>query len=599
MKISKLYSNQPTIFEPVNFTQGLNVILAEIRLPENRKKDTHNLGKTTLGRLLDFGFLARSDQKFFLLKHYDLFKNFIFFLEIELTDTTYVTVRRSVENKSKISIKKHKTRHEDFSRFEQSAWDHWEMPFERARKLLDTLLAWHGLEPWDYRKGLGYQIRTQNDFRDVFQLGKFAAGKHLDWKPFMAHILGFNAQIIKSHYEKEEEIKTKVNQENTIKSELGGGKIEDISKIDGILLLKKEDAKKKKKLLDEFDFRVEDLEKTKLLIDEVDFEIATLNSRRYSLNQNRKKILSSLQDGLILFKTDEAQRLFQEAGVLFSGQIKKDFEQLIAFNQAITQERRVYLQSEYNDIETELQSVNADLNTFGKRRSEALSFLSSTDIFEKYKQVSDDLVTTKAEIISLSLKRDFFHRLQDLRSEIRKLTEEKNSLQVQIENDVEKQNGDTGSFFSSIRLYFSEIIEEVIDRKALLSVSPNSEGHLEFKAEILDDSGNTTSADLGNSYRKLLCIAFDLAILRANTNVRFPRFVYHDGVFESLDDRKKENLLSVLHTYVGYGIQSIITTIDTDLPPREISSPVFDSSEIVLTLHDENEQGRLFKMKSW
>ena len=599
MKISKFYSNQPTIFEPINFTQGLNVILAEIRLPENRKKDTHNLGKTTLGRLLDFGFLSRSDQKFFLLKHYDLFKNFIFFLEIELTDTSYITVRRSVENPSKISIKKHETKHQDFSGLEQSAWDHWEIPFERTRKLLNSLLDWHGLEPRDYRKGLGYQIRTQNDFQDVFQLGKFAAGKHLYWKPFMAHILGFNAQIIKSHYEKEEEIKTKVNQENTIKSELGGGKIEDISKIDGMLLLKTEDAKKKKKLLDEFDFRVEDLEKTKLLIDEVDFEIATLNSRRYSLNQNRKKILSSLQDGLILFKTDEAQRLFQEAGVLFSGQIKKDFEQLIAFNQAITQERRVYLQSEYNDIETELQSVNADLNTFGKRRSEALSFLSSTDIFEKYKQVSDDLVTTKAEIISLSLKRDFFHRLQDLRSEIRKLTEEKNSLQVQIENDVEKQNGDTGSFFSSIRLYFSEIIEEVIDRKALLSVSPNSEGHLEFKAEILDDSGNTTSADLGNSYRKLLCIAFDLAILRANTNVRFPRFVYHDGVFESLDDRKKENLLSVLHTYVGYGIQSIITTIDTDLPPREISNPVFDSSEIVLTLHDENEQGRLFRMKSW
>jgi hypothetical protein len=36
---------------------------------------------------------------------------------------------------------------------------------------------------------------------------------------------------------------------------------------------------------------------------------------------------------------------------------------------------------------------------------------------------------------------------------------------------------------------------------ALLSVSPNQEGHLEFKAEILDESGNTTSADLGHTYR--------------------------------------------------------------------------------------------------
>ena len=65
MKLSKFYSNKPELFEPVDFAQGLNVIQAEIRLPENRDKDTHNLGKTTLGRLLDFGFLAGKDAKFF------------------------------------------------------------------------------------------------------------------------------------------------------------------------------------------------------------------------------------------------------------------------------------------------------------------------------------------------------------------------------------------------------------------------------------------------------------------------------------------------------------------------------------------------------
>jgi hypothetical protein len=83
MKLSRLYSNKPDLFEPVEFVQGLNVVMAEIRLPENRNKDTHNLGKTTLGRLLDFGFLAKRDPKFFLFKH-RLFQDFVFFLEIEL-----------------------------------------------------------------------------------------------------------------------------------------------------------------------------------------------------------------------------------------------------------------------------------------------------------------------------------------------------------------------------------------------------------------------------------------------------------------------------------------------------------------------------------
>jgi uncharacterized protein YydD (DUF2326 family) len=98
----------------------------------------------------------------------------------------------------------------------------------------------------------------------------------------------------------------------------------------------------------------------------------------------------------------------------------------------------------------------------------------------------------------------------------------------------------------------------------------------------------------------LLCIAFDLAVLRARLDEAFPRFAYHDGVFESLDDRKKENLLAVIRRYTNLGIQSVITLIDSDLPPRGLGDePVFEPTEIVLLLHDEDERGRLFKMKAW
>jgi uncharacterized protein YydD (DUF2326 family) len=598
MKLSRLYSNRPDLFAPVEFVSGLNVVMAEIRLPENQNRDTHNLGKTTLGRMLDFGFLAGRDAKFFLFKHLDLFKEFVFFLEVELMDASYLTVRRGVEEATKISFKKHEASHQDFTALPTSEWDHLDMPFERARDMLDGLLDWRALKPWSYRNGLGYLLRSQDDFRDVFHLRKFAAA-HSEWKPVLAHILGFNALLVDLHYQKEDELAKKQATAQTIKNELGGS-IEDISKIEGLLLLKQQEAEKKQRLLDAFDFRAQDKDRTKQLVDEIDERIATLNAERYSQNQNKKKILSSLEDGQILFNPDEAQRLFQEAGVLFKDQIKKDFLQLIAFNRAITDERRGYLQEERAEVEAELKRLNAELNGLGKQRSDTLSFLSSTDVFTKYKHVSDEMVTLRADIASLERQRGFLHRLQELRTDIRNLTEERGHLQTQIEADVEQQNSDKSSLFSTIRLFFSEIVEEVIDRKALLSVSPNQLGHLEFKAEILDESGNATSADLGHTYRKLLCIAFDMAVLGAHLNSKFPRFVYHDGVFESLDDRKKKNLLAVIRRYAGLGIQPIITLIDSDLPARdENDAPVFDESEIVLTLHDENERGRLFKLRSW
>lgn len=597
MKLSRLYSNKPDLFDPVEFVQGLSVIMAEIRLPENRSKDTHNLGKTTLGRLLDFGFLAKRDPKFFLFKHSDVFKEFIFFLEIELEDTSFVTIRRSVKEATKISFKRHQAGHQDLSGLALTEWDHVNMPFERARGLLDGVLDWRAIKPWAYRKGLGYLLRSQDDFRDVFHLRKFAAA-HSDWKPFLAHVLGFDAQLIVEHYEKEEQLSEKQAITQTIKNELGGS-IEDISKIEGILLLKQKEAEKKQTLLDAFDFRTQDKDSTKQLVDDIDVKIASLNAERYSYNQNKKKIISSLEEDQILFNPDEAQRLFEEAGVLFKGQIKKDFQQLIDFNRAITDERRGYLQEEREEVEAELKRINAELNFLGKKRSEMLSFLSETDIFGKYKQVSDEMVILRADITSLERQRGFLHRLQELRKEIRALTEERGNLQAQIEANVEKQNSDQDSLFSAIRVFFNEIVEEVIDRKALLSVSPNQLGHLEFKAEILDESGNATSADLGHTYRKLLCIAFDLAVLRAHLDEKYPRFVYHDGVFESLDDRKKENLLAIIRRYAELGLQPIITLIDSDLPVRAADQPVFSSDEIVITLHDEGEKGRIFKMRAW
>jgi uncharacterized protein YydD (DUF2326 family) len=598
MRLSKLYTNKPDVFSPILFRPGVNVVLAEIRLPENRAKDTHNLGKSTLGRLIDFAFLVRRDSRFFLFKHQERFEDFVFFLEIELIGGGYLTVRRSVRAATKIAFKKHQAPDQDYSRLTNAQWDHFDLPFEKARSLLDSLLDWRGLKPWNYRQVLGYLLRSQDDYRDIFQLGKFASG-HADWKPFLAHLLGFDGDMVAEQYSQEAKLAEDKDKADTLRQELGTDGIDDPSKIDGMLLLKTVDLEKKQARLDQFDFRLSDKERNKQITDEIDEQIAALNSRRYTLSVNRKKISKSLDEGQILFSPDDAQSLFMEAGILFDGQIKRDFQQLIEFNKAITEERRAYLLEEQTDIEVELKDINTKLNTLGRKRSEALSFLSDTDAFDKYKLLTNELVTLRAEVAVLEKQRALLHRLHNVRTDIRTKVEQLAQTQAAVEADVEAQNSDVSSRFSTIRLFFNEIIEDVLDRKALLSVAINKAGHLDFHAEILDEAGNSTSADLGHTYKKLLCVAFDLAVLRAHCEEPFPRFAFHDGIFESLDDRKKENLLEVLRKYADLGLQEIITLIDSDMPPREGADEVFDDSEIILTLHDEGDDGRLFQIPAW
>ena len=107
-----------------------------------------------------------------------------------------------------------------------------------------------------------------------------------------------------------------------------------------------------------------------------------------------------------------------------------------------------------------------------------------------------------------------------------------------------------------------------------------------------------TAAGLGNTYKKFLCMAFDLAVLMTYSKRSFYRFVYHDGALEGLDKRKKLNFLKVVREICREnGIQYILTLIDTDMPRDGIDRVVpFADDEIILRLHDRDDTGRLFEM---
>lgn len=599
MKLSKIYSNRPHEFNEILFVGGLNVIVGEIRNPNNLRKDTHNLGKTTLCSLIDFLLLRSKDPTFFLFKHENVFSSYVFYIELELFDGSFLTLRRSVAAPTKISFKKHTKEKQDFSFESAGFWSHEDIAFEKARNLLDSYLDLYSIKPFNYRSAMGYQLRSQDDYNDVFHLKKFKGG-HSDWKPFLAKILGFDSDQVIESYKIETELENKIELERNLKFKLGGD-FNDASTVEGMLLLKQQDARKKRGFVDEIDFRGPDAEKVKVLVEELDAQLSELNLRRYSLLQRKKKINDSMSNDLISFDTDKANAIFNEAGILFEGQIKKDFQQLLDFNKSISIERNSYLKEELFEINAELELVISQINEAGEKRTNSLSFLTDTDIFRKYREISDELVVLLSEIKGLERQKGFIDRLQSLRLEKENLEADLRAIHSRIRTEVNFTNSNQESLFSTIRLHFNQIVEEVIDKKALLSVRVNKNGHLEFEVEILNDKGGVTSASSGHTYKKLLCVAFDLALMLSHRDDRYPRFVYHDGIFESLDPRKKENLLNVLRRCGAVGLQPIITLINSDIPATYEGGVdgFFTKEEVILTLHDGGHYGRLFKLPEW
>ncbi len=598
MRLRRLYSNQSDIFEPIRFNDGLSVVIAEIRVPANRLLDTHNLGKTTVGELIDFCLLKGKSPTFFLFKHEARFADFTFYLEIALLDGTFLTIGRSVVPGSRVDFKRSDCPLEDAGALSPAEWDHTNLPFDRAKLLLDGVLGLESLKPWGFRKLVGYLIRSQGDYLDVFQLGKFS-GKHQDWKPFVAHIVGMESRPVIDLYDKREELTRATDHLSSLTQEWGGDDA-DPSVLDGLISVKRRDVTARANTLDSFNFGEEDGRATADVVDDIEIQISLLNEERYRLAQLVRRLSDSLEEETIMFRPADAESLFREAGVIFGKQIKKDYTQLIEFNRAITQERREALEIQMDDAQSASRGIEIELTRLNEERSRSLEFLRESESLVKYKELSRELVTRQADLNTLEAKRAAAARLIELRREQRVLAEEYGHLETTVERQIDEIGRDESSNFGRLRRYFTEIVFDVLGQNAIIAIRMNRSGGLDFTAEFIGESGTATGGDKGTSYKKLLCIAFDLALLRTYIDVPFPRFVYHDGALEQLEPRKRENLIGVFRRYASYGIQPIISALDSDLPqPIDSGSTSLFPSDIVLNLHDEGDGGRLFKMAPW
>ena len=591
--IIRLYSNHKE-FEEISFHSGLNVILGEIRLKKDRDKDTHNLGKSTLCQILDFCLLKPRNNKSFPFKYDGLLHDYVFYLEMQLADGRYLTIRRGVASASKIWLHTTNECGIDARDLDDKDWTHSCLPFERAKILVDGLLDYGSLQPWSYRKVLGYLFRGQLDFGDVFRPTIFR-GKDKDWKPFLLHIMGFDFEIFNRRYELEAEIEQLKEREHMLVGQLPEGN-DDSGELDALFAIKQREVDDLQAFLDDFRLEPHDQKAVNELVEHIDAHIGELNDRRYDLRHSIAQIEKSLNKERLLFSTREAKSLFEEAGILFEGQIEHSFDQLLAFNADITEERRSYLMDDLREAREELKQVEEELTQLDIRRAKLLDQLGTRDVVVKYKAATNGLVERRTELESIRQRRECVRDLQHVRRQIASKKSELATCDAEIHDEIDRVSDvQSTGLFAHLRSEFDDIVYKVISQHGMLSVSANAEGHAEFKAEISDIRGMSTSQDEGVTYKKLLCVAFDLALLLAHEAKGFPDFVYHDDAFGGLDNRKKENLRDIMRSCANRGVQQIVTAIDSELPTPDF----FEAGEITLRLHDDGNDGRLFKMPEW
>ena len=599
MQLSRIYSNLPDIFTPVEFNHGasahlLNVILGEVRHPKDKKKDSHNLGKTTLLHLIDFLMLKGMYAEHFLQKHQDRFVRFVFFLEIALTDGDYVTVRRSVERPGRAALTRHDQARQDFTDLADDEWNHPDLSIEEAVRLLDAWLDLRVLKPYDYRMAITYFLRAQNDWSDELQLRKFQSGRDLHWKPFVAHLFGFKEAVIIRKYELDDTIQKLKQKQGEQQSEVQF-KEDELPRLTASISVLAQQVEALEEQLDAFRFDAEERRIMQELVETIEQESAALNQDIYDVRYDLRQIENSLSHK-DKFDLKEVEDIFREAKLYFPNDLKKQYDELVGFKKKVTQERATALRRRRKELEHLLVEAEARKVVLDSQREQHLRVLRSTDTFDKFKSLQKDLSYQRAQLVYLDEQRKKLETVADTGRQVRETERERGRVVDEIKAMVEKPT----VIYERFRHVFNSYCQRVLNHEGIFYFYVNTNNNLDYKVSLglAGQDGVTSSQGEGTSYKKLVCALFDLSLLKVYEDMPFFHFVYHDGMLEALDNRKKLAFLSVVREQTASNkMQYIMTVIASDLPRNESNRIVkFTDDEVVLRLHDGGADGRLFKM---
>jgi uncharacterized protein YydD (DUF2326 family) len=603
MKLSQLYSNDPKHFPPIRFNgiddKELSVIFAKVKKPKDTQRDSHNLGKTLLVELIDFLLLKNvSDSStHFLAKHSILFADWVFFLEIQNPAGSFITVRRAVKEPSKIAFRTHpkRVKPQANDNYVHGQWDHKDVAIDRAVQLLDGHLGLDAIKPFSYRSGVGYFLRTQADYHDLFQLAKTSQSPDRFWKPYMAKLFGLDPELVAQKYDLDDEVAELRKKADEIQQTVPTVRTRNLNELRMDVNNRRVELADTEGRLDRFKFAQEELRISKEAAEELENEDAEINHRLSNLDYDIGQIKASM-NSTVMFDLNHIEKVFRETETYFSPQLSKDYEELLQFNRTITTERSKFLRQQLKELEKERNDLANRKAELDETRSRYYEILQERDTFKKFKSLQKEQAVQRAELENRLLQIRQLQALQIAEQNYRAKQAERTQLIEQIDAQVSAGT----PIHEKISSEFARMVRRVLALTGSVFLEMNKNGNIECRHTAdppKTDAGQSSQSE-GTTYKRLLCILFDLAVLKAYSNQAFFGFVYHDGVLETMDDRKKFALLNLLKEFAAEtSVQYIFSVIQSEMPIQENGHRLeFTGHEVVRELSDVGTKGRLFQM---
>jgi uncharacterized protein YydD (DUF2326 family) len=280
----------------------------------------------------------------------------------------------------------------------------------------------------------------------------------------------------------------------------------------------------------------------------------------------------------------DLENVYQDAGVVLPGTVKKRYDEVRSFHESVVRNRRDYLAGELEAAKSRIQARDQQKSSRADRRAEVMAILTSHGALDHFSVLQGEVGRLESEVESLRQRFEAAEKLEGTKNE---LEIERNRLALRLRRDF----GEQKDRLSDAILAFEETSRRLYESAGSMLVEETSNGP-SFKFPMQG------SRSKGIKNMQIFC--FDIMLMRLCAEQKLgPGFLIHDShLFDGVDGRQVIRALRVgAETARALGFQYIVTMNEDDAFKE--TEEDFDLNDFVLPvrLTDATENGGLFGIR--
>lgn len=570
--IHGIYANQPS-FKSVQFSKGLNVVVAERKKESDNKKTTNSRGKSTLISIINFCLGSDANRSGLCIEE---LINWSFTIDITLFDNR-VKVTRETNNPTKFIIEGETTNwpikpeyNEDI-RVDFFGLDKWKQLLGLA--LFDI----HQTSTISIRSLLSYFLRSGNDAYNK-PLKFFSSQADSLAHIFNSFLIGLDHKYASKWCELDKQEKALKALDEAIKA----GLHETQGALEARKIELEEELARSRKILS--DFKVHEQYK------DIQIEANNLTAELHQLankNVSEGRKLQHYENSIL----DEAppdqlklEEIYKETGLVFSDNIKRTLQEAKTFHEQVIRNRASFLEAEITRIKNEMSKREELIRNLTEQRSSCMEILNTHSALDEYNRLQEKntRITEKLE--------NTINKIEDIRDKSKKRKNIKsNRLELDKEATIDYEEK-RQLWEQAIRL-FNEFA------KALYGVPG------EFAIDI-SDKGYRFNVDIpggrGSGIGKMKIFCYDLMVMCMQRILgKNIDFLAHDSIiYEGVDERQIAHAIEQAAAKAKEYDFQYIMTINSDMIPYSDFHEDFEFDQYIkLKLSDEDESGSLLGIR--